>query len=462
MRTETDSLGEVIISEGHLWGAQTQRSLENFDIGRDRYVWGRSVIRALGLVKRAAARANAATGVLADDLAELIVAAADEVIDGRLDGEFPLVVWQTGSGTQSNMNANEVIANRAIELAGGDVGSKKPVHPNDHVNRSQSSNDVFPTVMHLALRTALVEELIPALAGLRASLATKADEFSQVVKVGRTHLQDATPITVGQELSGWVAQIDDAVADLTSAQDGLAALAIGGTSVGTGLNAPPGFAAAVVAELSAGTGLEWRVAGNHFASSSAHDAVLAASSAARSAAMALLKIGNDVRWLASGPRAGLGELILPANEPGSSTMPGKLNPTQIEALTMVAVHVFGNDASVAFAASQGNFELNAYKPAMLHLSLDSIQLLADAVRSFDRNCVVGLDIDRERIADHLARNLMLVTALTPKLGYDVAAAIAEDAYRRGLPLRQAAVESGHLTAEEFDRWVDPPAMTTNR
>ncbi len=459
MRTESDSLGPVEIAEDRLWGAQTQRTLANFAIGGSRYRWSRPVIEALGRVKKAAAIANAQSNLLSDDIAQLIIRSADEVIEGKLDDQFPLGVWQSGSGTQTNMNANEVIANRANELAGGEVGAKNPVHPNDHVNLSQSSNDVFPTVMHLTIRLAILDRLIPELESLRGTVAAKRDQFAEVIKVGRTHLQDAAPLTVGQEMSGWTAQLDGVTAGLRIAEAGLATLTIGGTAVGTGLNSPLGFSGEMVAHLSEQTGLEWLVTPNHFAGSSAHDAVVAASAALRSTAAALIKIGNDIRWLASGPRAGIGELILPANEPGSSIMPGKVNPTQIEALTMVAVHVFGNDAAVAFAGSQGSFQLNTYKPLMLYSTLDSIELLADAVRSFERLCMAGVDINRDRIDTNLANDLMLVTALAPHIGYEDAAHIAQDAERLDISLRQAAIDSGRLTADQFDAWVDPAAMT---
>ncbi len=458
-RIETDSLGEVAVAADRYWGAQTQRSIDNFPIGRDRFVWGRPIIEAFGLVKWAAARANAELGELDPDLATRIQEAADEVIAGTLDDHFPLVVWQTGSGTQSNMNANEVVANRAIEAAGGELGSKTPVHPNDHVNRGQSSNDTFPTAMHVAVVLELHRTLYPGVIALRETLAAKAVEFADVVKVGRTHLQDATPVTVGQEIGAWVHQLDAAVESIRRTEDSLLELAIGGTAVGTGLNAHPRFGARVAAELTERTGHEFRVAGNRFAALAAHDALVTTSGAIRTLAGALLKIANDVRWLASGPRNGIGELRIPENEPGSSIMPGKVNPTQAEALTMVCVQVFGNDTAVAMAGSQGNFQLNVYKPVIAHNLLESMALLGDACRSFDEHCAVGLEPDRDRIAENLGRNLMLVTALNPHIGYDRAAEIAKRAHREGTTLREAAVASGHLTGEQFDEWVVPAEMT---
>ncbi|MEJ7799780.1 MAG: class II fumarate hydratase, partial [Ilumatobacter sp.] len=458
-RVETDSLGPVEVATNRLWGAQTERSLANFRIGRERYVWGRPVIRALGLVKAAAARANVDLGVLDERLGDLIQQAAGEVARGDHDDHFPLVVFQTGSGTQTNMNANEVISNRAIQLAGGELGSKSPVHPNDHVNRSQSSNDTFPTVMHVATLLELHERLHPAIDHLTGVLDDLADRYDEVVTVGRTHLQDATPIRLGQEIGGWSAQARHAQTTIRQLEDGLRQLAIGGTATGTGLNAPSGFGERVAAILSRDTGIALEVTDNHFASMSAHDAMVAISAGLRTLAGALMKIANDVRWLASGPRNGLGELRIPTNEPGSSIMPGKVNPTQAEALTMVVTQVFGNDASVAFAGSQGNFQLNVYKPIMLHDTLDSIALLADAITSFTDECLVGLEPDEERIATNLAANLMLVTALVPHIGYDRAAEIAHRAMASGSTLRAAAVELGDVTAEQYDEWIDPAAMT---
>jgi len=458
-RIEEDALGEVEVPAEHLWGAQTQRSIENFPIGRGRFRLGRPVIRAFGIVKKCAALANRELGQLPPDKADLIARAADEVIAGRWDDEFPLVVFQTGSGTQSNMNANEVIANRAIQLAGGVIGTKKPIHPNDDVNRGQSSNDVFPTVMHVATVQALTETLLPAVGALRDTLDAKARAYAGVVMIGRTHLQDATPLTVGQMISGWVAQLDETTAGVRAALPGLYALALGGTAVGTGLNAHPEFGRRAVAEIARETGLPFVPAPNTFAALAAHDAMVAASGALRTLAGALMKIANDVRWYASGPRAGLGELTIPENEPGSSIMPGKINPTQTEALTMVVVQVFGNDHSVAFAGSQGNFQLNVYKPIILHDVIESIELLSEAVRSFDERCARGLAPDERVIAEHVEHSLMLVTALVPHIGYEKAARIALTAHREHLSLREAALKLGYVTAEQFDRWVRPADMT---
>ena len=458
-RTETDSMGPIEVDATRYWGAQTQRSIGNFPIGRDRFVWGRPIIEAFGYVKKAAAVANAELGELDQDIADLIVRAADEVIAGDLDDHFPLVVWQTGSGTQSNMNANEVISNRAIELAGGEQGSKSPVHPNDHVNRGQSSNDTFPTAMHIAIQLELHRQLYPNVGQLRDTLASKADRFADVVMVGRTHLQDATPVTLGQVIGGWVAQIDAALDGVRRTEADLLELAIGGTAVGTGLNAHAEFGDRAAAEIARLTGHDFVKATNTFAALSAHDALVATSASLRTLAGALLKIANDVRWYASGPRNGIGELDIPANEPGSSIMPGKVNPTQSEALTMVAVQVFGNDAAVAFAGSQGNFQLNVFKPVMAHNCLESIALLGDASRSFDEQCAQGIEPNRERIDENLRRNLMQVTALNPHIGYDKGAEIAKKAHKEGTTLKEAALALGYLSEEEFDRWVDPMAMT---
>jgi fumarate hydratase class II len=457
-RTEKDTLGEVVVPADRLWGAQTQRSLENFRIGVERFRFGRPVIRALGLVKKCCALANAELGALAAEKADLVARAAQEVIDGRWDDEFPLVVFQTGSGTQTNMNANEVIANRAIQLAGGVVGSKQPVHPNDDVNRSQSSNDVFPTVMHVATVSEIETRLLPALAALRATFAAKAQAYRDVVMIGRTHLQDATPVTLGRVIGGWAAQLEQARAGVAAALPGLYQLALGGTAVGTGLNAPARFGEVAARHVAAQTGWPFVCAADKFAALSAHDAMVAASAALRTLAGALMKIANDVRWYASGPRAGLGELSIPENEPGSSIMPGKVNPTQSEALTMVVTQVFGNDHAVAFAGSQGNFQLNVFKPVMLHNVLVSLDLLADAMRSFDEHCARGIEPDLARIRAHVESSLMLVTALNPHIGYEKAAQIALKAHREGLTLREAALASGHLTAEQFDAWVRPEAM----
>jgi fumarate hydratase class II len=459
VRIEKDALGEVRVPADHLWGAQTQRSIDNFPIGVDRFRWGRTVIKAFGTLKKAAAIANGELGELATDKVALIARAAQEVADGKLDAEFPLVVFQTGSGTQSNMNANEVIANRAIQLASGVVGSKKPIHPNDDVNRGQSSNDTFPAVMHIATVDALDHALLPALERLRTTLDAKAKAFADVVMIGRTHLMDATPITLGQAISGWVAQLDDARAAIAFAREGLFPLALGGTAVGTGLNAHPSFGDTVASAIARETGEPFVAAPNKFAALSAHDAIVNVSSALRTLAGALMKIANDVRWHASGPRAGLGEITIPDNEPGSSIMPGKINPTQCEALTMVAVRVFGNDAAVAFGGSQGNFQLNVYKPVMLHGVLESIDLLADAMSSFDVRCAQGIEPNLDVIRANVERSLMLVTALNPHIGYENAAKVALTAHRGGLSLREAALQLGLVSAEDFDRWVDPAAMT---
>lgn len=458
-RTETDSMGAVEVPADRYWGAQTQRSLTNFDIGRPTFVWGRPMVAALGVLKKAAAQANAELGEIPADIADLIVRAADDVIAGRLDEEFPLVVFQTGSGTQSNMNANEVISNRAIELAGGVRGSKAPVHPNDHVNRGQSSNDTFPTAMHIAVVSQLHAGFYDAVVELRDVLADKAEQFAGIVKVGRTHLQDATPITLGQEISAWVAQLDFALAGVRDADDRARGLAIGGTAVGTGLNSHPDFGRLAAQKISDETGLEFHQADNLFAALSAHDALVALSAALRTLAGALMKIANDVRWLASGPRNGIGELTIPENEPGSSIMPGKVNPTQAEALTMVATKVFGNDATVAFAGSQGNFQLNVYKPVMAWCVLESIQLIGDACRSFTEHCARGIEPNLPRIEANLSSNLMVVTALNRHIGYDAAAAIAKKAHSENTSLREAALALGTVSGEDFDRWVVPLDMT---
>ncbi len=458
-RIEKDALGEVKVPAAHLWGAQTQRSIDNFPIGQARFRMDPAVVRAFGIVKLAAARVNAALGELAPDKAALIERAAQEVIDGKLDGEFPLVVFQTGSGTQSNMNANEVIANRAIQMAGGVVGSKKPINPNDDVNRGQSSNDVFPAVMHVAIASVIRGRVIPAVTALRATLRGKTEAFAGVVMLGRTHMQDATPVTLGQVIGGWAAQLDDALAGLDFALARLHPLALGGTAVGTGLNAHPEFGTRVAAEIARISGEPFVSGDNKFALMSAHDAVVDASAMLRTLGGALMKIANDVRLYASGPRAGFGEITIPDNEPGSSIMPGKINPTQCEALTQVAVQVFGNDAAVAFAGTQGTFQLNVYKPVMLHNVLESAHLLADATASFDVRCAQGIEPSRERIDAHVRDSLMLVTALNPHIGYENSAKIALKAYRERTGLREAALALGLLSAEDFDRWVDPAAMT---
>ena len=458
-RTEHDALGDVQVPGDKLWGAQTQRSREHFPIGTERYVWGREVIRGFGILKKACAMANLALGQLPAEKTDLIIRAAEEVIDGRLDAEFPLVVFQTGSGTQSNMNANEVIANRAIQLAGGVVGSKKPINPNDDVNHSQSSNDTFPAVMHIAAVEVIENRLLPAIACLCDTFREKMVEFDTVVMTGRTHLQDATPITLGQVISGWLSQLEAASAGINSSLTGLYDLAIGGTAVGTGLNAHPNFGATVAEFVAMETAKPFRTAPNKFAALSAHDAMVTASAALRTLAGAAMKIANDVRWYASGPRTGIGELTIPENEPGSSIMPGKINPTQCEALTMVAVQVFGNDHAVAFAGSQGNFQLNVFKPVMLHNLLDSAELLTEALHAFNDHCALGIEPNLPRIAAHLGDNLMLVTALNPHIGYEAAAKTALLAHREGLSLRDAALKLGVTTPEQFDEWVNPEAMT---
>lgn len=457
-RTETDSMGAVKVAADRYWGAQTERSRTNFPIGVERFRFTRAIIRAMGVLKKGAALANGELGQLPQDKVDLIVRAADEVISGTLDEHFPLVVFQTGSGTQTNMNTNEVISNRAIELADGEMGSKKPIHPNDDVNRGQSSNDTFPTAMHIAAVEQFEDVLIPAVSQLAATLHTKSEQFSDVVKVGRTHLQDATPITLGQEIGGWAAQLDAALADVRRTIPGLCELGIGGTAVGTGLNAHPQFGNLAAAKMAAETGRPFISAPNKFAALSAHDAMVTASASLRTLAGALMKIANDVRWLACGPRAGIGEIFIPENEPGSSIMPGKVNPTQSEALTMVAVQVFGNDAAVAFGGSQGNFQLNVFKPVMVHNVLESVQLIADACRAFHDHCAVGIGPNRERIDKHLQESLMVVTALNPHIGYEKAAEIAKKAHQDGSSLRQAALALAHVTAEEYDQWVRPEDM----
>ena len=453
-RIERDALGEVRVPAARWWGAETERSRRNFPIGGTRYRWGRRVIRALGILKKSAARANRQLGELDAERAALIVRAAEEVIAGRLDGEFPLVVFQTGSGTQTNMNANEVIARRAMALGGG----KTPIHPNDDVNRGQSSNDAFPTVMHIAAAEAIADELIPAVAGLRDTLAGKSRAFAGIVMVGRTHLQDATPITLGQVVSGWVGQLEQAIAGLERAVAGLMPVAIGGTAVGTGLNAHPRFGETAAAAIAEEAGRPFLSAPNKFAALSAHDAMVEASAAMRTLAGALFKIANDVRLYACGPRAGIGELQIPENEPGSSIMPGKINPTQCEALTMVAVQVFGNDHAVAFAGSQGAFQLNAFKPVILDNVLQSAALLADACRSFEERCARGIEPNEAHIREHLENSLMLVTALSPHIGHAKAAEISLTAHRQGISLKDAALKLGYVTAEQFAAWVRPGEM----
>jgi fumarate hydratase class II len=455
-RIETDSMGEIEVASDRYWGAQTQRSLHHFNIGAD--VMPREMIRAFGILKKAAALVNKDLGKLPAEKTDLIARACDEVIDGRLDDHFPLRVWQTGSGTQTNMNANEVISNRAIELAGGVMGSKKPIHPNDDVNMSQSSNDTFPTAMYIAAAEQL-NQLIPRIQELHDAIDAKAKEFAGVVKIGRTHLQDATPLTVDQEMGGWAGLVARDIDRLKAALPGLLDLAIGGTAVGTGLNSHPEFgerAAKKIAEL---TGLPFVSHPNKFAALSAHDELVFASGAIKTLAASLMKIANDVRWLASGPRCGLGELILPENEPGSSIMPGKVNPTQSEAITMVAVQVFANDLATSFGGSQGNFELNVFKPVMIHNFLHSVRLLHDATHSFVEFCISGIELNEEQIDEHLKNSLMLVTALNPHIGYDKAAQVAKNAHKKKISLRESAVELGFLTAEEFDQKVKPEEMT---
>ncbi|WP_371230029.1 class II fumarate hydratase [Pseudomonas sp. QE6] len=455
-RTETDSLGPIEVPDDAYWGAQTQRSLENFAIGGQRMPL--AVVHALALVKKAAARVNAQLGELPENITSLIEEAADEVLAGEHDDQFPLVVWQTGSGTQSNMNVNEVIAGRANEIAGNGRGGKKPVHPNDHVNRAQSSNDSFPTAMHLAAARAVHDDLLPAIAELRGGLAQQAARHADLVKTGRTHLMDATPVTFGQELSAFVAQLDYADRAIRAALPAVYELAQGGTAVGTGLNAPKEFADAIAAELADLTGLPFVSAPNKFAALAGHEPLVILSGALKALATALMKIANDLRLLGSGPRAGFAEVKLPANEPGSSIMPGKVNPTQCEALSMLACQVFGNDATVTFAASQGHLQLNVFKPVIIHNLLESVRLLADGCRNFNSHCVAGMEPDAAKMREHLERGLMLVTALNPHIGYDKAAEIAKKAYAEGKTLREAALELGYLTDAEFDQWVRPETM----
>jgi fumarate hydratase class II len=455
-RTETDSMGAIEVPADKYWGAQSERSLHHFNIGND--VMPREMIRAFGILKKACALVNEDLGKLPADKAKLIAQACDEVIEGKLDAHFPLRVWQTGSGTQTNMNANEVISNRAIEIAGGVMGSKKPIHPNDDVNMSQSSNDTFPAAMHIAAAEQM-NKLIPRVQEVHDAIEAKAKEFKDVVKIGRTHLQDATPLTVGQEMSGWASLLERDVVRLSEAMDGLYDLAIGGTAVGTGLNAHPEFAERAAKKIAELTGLPFKSHPNKFAALSAHDEIVFASGAVKTLAASLMKIANDIRWLASGPRCGLGELVIPENEPGSSIMPGKVNPTQSEAMTMVAVQVMGNDAAIGFAGSQGNFELNVYKPVMIHNLLHSIRLIHDACYGFVEYCIAGMTINREQIDEYLRDSLMLVTALNQHIGYDNAAKIAKHAHKKGTSLRESAIELNLLTGEQFDEWVKPEEMT---
>ena len=455
-RIEEDSLGKVEVPADRYWGAQTARSLANFKIGDERMP--RELIRALGVLKQAAAKSNAELGVLSQEIGVLIAQVAQEVIDGRLDGHFPLVVWQTGSGTQTNMNANEVIANRAIEVAGGKIGSKEPIHPNDHVNRGQSSNDTFPTAMHIAAAERIVHNLLPAMIHLRDELSAKAIEFEDIVKIGRTHLMDAVPLTLGDEFSGWAHQLEKDVERVSGTLPDLYELALGGTAVGTGLNTHPRFAERTAAEISRITDLPFVPAPNFFEALSAHDAIVQTSGTLKTVAVSLMKIANDIRLLGSGPRTGLAEIILPANEPGSSIMPGKVNPTQSEALAMVAAQVMGNDVAIAVGGSGGFLQLNVFKPLMIYNLLQSIRLLGDGCRSFADNCVSGIEPNRDRIAEFVDRSLMLVTALNPKIGYDNAAKVAKKAHAEGMTLKEAAVALKLLTAEEFDDLVRPDKM----
>ena len=455
-RIETDSMGEIKVPNNKYYGAQTARSLMNFKIGGERFP--RELIRALGILKKAAALTNKELGILPADKAELIVKAADEVIEGKLDEHFPLVVWQTGSGTQTNMNANEVISNRAIEIAGGQLGSKKPVHPNDDVNKAQSSNDTFPTAMHIAAVEEIHRRLIPMVTKLRDALSEKSEEFKDIIKIGRTHLMDATPLTLGQEFSGYVQQLTNGLERINGCLTRLNELALGGTAVGTGLNTHPEFAVKAAAKIAELTGKPFASARNKFEALAAHDALVETSGVLKTLAASLMKIANDIRWLGSGPRCGIGELMLPENEPGSSIMPGKVNPTQSEAMTMVCVQVFGNDAAVTFAGASGNFELNVFKPVIIFNVLQSIKLLADACESFTDNCVVGIQANETNIKKHLDDSLMLVTALNPHIGYDNAAKVAKKAHKENKTLKQAAVELNLLTGEKFDEVVRPEKM----
>jgi len=456
-RIEKDSFGPIDVPAGHLWGAQTQRSLHHFHISNEKMA--PELVAALAQVKRAAAAVNRSLGKLPKDKADAIMAAADEVLAGQHPEEFPLAVWQTGSGTQSNMNMNEVLANRGSELMGGERGEARLLHPNDHVNMGQSSNDIFPTAMHVAAAIAVSKEVLPALARLRATFTVKSRDFADIVKIGRTHLQDATPLTLGQEFSGYVAQLEFSESAIRASLPGLLALAAGGTAVGTGLNAHPEFAPRIAAELGSRTGMSFKSAANKFAALAGHDALVAAHGAFKTLAAALMKIANDIRWMASGPRSGLGEITIPENEPGSSIMPGKVNPTQCEAMTMLCCQVFGNDVALTIGGSQGNFELNVFKPMIAHNFLQSARLLADGMRSFDEHCATGIEPNRARIGELMEQSLMLVTALAPHIGYDRAAQIAKHAQHEGITLREAALQSGHVNAEQFTQWIVPIDMT---
>ena len=456
VRIETDSMGELEVPADRYYGCQTARSLLNFDIGNDKMP--RPLIRGFGILKQSAAEVNNKLGGLDDEISSLIQAAAQEVIDGSLDDHFPLRIWQTGSGTQTNMTGNEVIANRAIEMAGGVLGSKSPVHPNDHVNRAQSSNDTFPTAMHIAAAEEVHHRLLPSIKALKDALAEKSQQWNSIVKIGRTHLMDAVPLTLGQEASGWVAQLEKGITRIETAWDELLDLALGGTAVGTGLNTHPDFAKMVASAIAERTNLPFRTAENKFSQLAAHDAVVSVSGSLNTLAASLMKIANDIRWLGGGPRCGHGELSLPANEPGSSIMPGKVNPTQAEALTMVCCQVMGNHTAITIGGSQGNFELNVYKPMMIHNLLHSVQLLTDSCRTFRTKCVEGLQANEDTISSHLENSLMLVTALNPHIGYDNAAKIAKNAHENNLTLRQSALQLEMLTNEQFDEWIKPEEM----
>ncbi|QDK21454.1 class II fumarate hydratase [Leptospira weilii] len=455
-RIETDSMGEIAVDDSKYWGAQTERSLHHFHIGNDRFP--REMIRALGILKKSAAIVNAELGLLAEDKKKLIVQAADEVILGKLDEHFPLSVWQTGSGTQTNMNSNEVISNRAIEIAGGVKGSKKPIHPNDDVNKAQSSNDTFPTAMHIAAAEQLNQKLIPALIQLKDTLEKKADEFKNIIKIGRTHLQDATPLTLGQEFSGYVQQLSYNIARVKAVLPAVYRLALGGTAVGTGLNTHPQFAVKAAAQIAKETGLPFVSAENKFEALAAHDSLVEVSGVLKTIAASLMKIANDIRWLSSGPRCGIGEISIPENEPGSSIMPGKVNPTQSEQMTMVSAQVIANDVAVNIGGASGNFELNVFKPLIIHNVLNSIRLLSDSCVSFEEYCARGITPNKEKLEEHLNNSLMLVTALNPHIGYDNAAKIAKNAHKKGSTLKESGIELGLLTNEQFDQWVLPENM----